>query len=346
MINCTFIIHLKLLAVLFIMILTQTPLRISLGGGGTDLPSYYTRFGSTFISAAIQKYIYIFLHKRFDNQLHLKYANFETVQNVDDIKHDLTRRIFLSNGASNGIEVASVADIPTGTGLGSSGSFGVGLINAVYAYTKKHASKQDIAEEACNIEMNVLNKPVGKQDQYIAAFGGINAFEIDRNGKVTVNPLKMREDALSELQENLVLYYTGITRYSSLILKLQDTKLKEHDEDMIGRLHATQQLGLQGKTALENGDLRKFGELMHVHWENKKKMVDSMSSGFVDECYTKAMQNGAVGGKLIGAGGGGFLMFYTEDKTKLRSALKNFGLPELPVRFDFEGSKILINKHE
>ena len=325
------------------MIITRSPMRISLGGGGTDLPSYYKKHKGFLIAAAIDKYVYITMHKTFVNELLIKYSRLERVNNVDEIAHPIIRECLKELGVTgNFMEITSLADIPSGTGLGSSGSFTTALLKALYTQNKQIVSTKLLAEQACTIEINRLKEPIGKQDQYIAAFGGITAFEFFPDEKVEVIPVKLDKETLYNLEDNLVLFFTGYSRSASSILKEQDDKSKIDDDGMISNLHYIKDIAEQSLTALESGNLSKFGELMNIHWEHKKKRADNMSNKKIDEWYDLAMKNGAIGGKLIGAGGGGFLMFYTENKMKLRHALKNTGLEEVRFKFDFEGTKVII----
>jgi D-glycero-alpha-D-manno-heptose-7-phosphate kinase len=324
------------------VIITRSPLRISLGGGGTDLPSYYLEYGGFVMSAAIDRYVFITLHETFFEHLIIKYSEMEKVSSIAEVKHPLIREaLTLSGIEAVGMEIASMSDIPAGTGLGSSGSFTTSLLFALHQWTKKGISKRDLAELACHIELDILREPIGKQDQYIAAYGGITCFTFNENGRVDVEPLRLSSETFCNLEDNLVLFFTGFSRSASNILRDQDSRSKQRDQTMIDNLHFVKRLGYDSKAALESGDLRGFAELMHVHWEHKKKRTPGMSNGKIDEFYEVARENGALGGKLIGAGGGGFLMFYTEDKTRLRHAMRQVGLREVRFRFDFEGSKLV-----
>lgn len=324
------------------MIITRSPLRISLGGGGTDLPSYYTEHGGFLIAGAIDKYVYITLHQTFVEELIVKYSKLERVKNIDDVQHPIIRESLkhINVGAPH-LEITSMADIPSGTGLGSSSSFTTALLKALHALKKNLVHPQELAEQACHIEIERLREPIGKQDQYIAAYGGLTCFRFQPNGQVEAWPLKIATDTLYSLEDNLLLFFTGYSRSASSILKEQDVKSKEKDQSMIDNLHFVKELGLQSKDALESGDLIKFAELMDVHWEHKKKRSANMSNPEINEWYDLARKNGAIGGKMIGAGGGGFLMFYAEDKMHLRKAMREAGLHEVRFRFDFEGTKII-----
>jgi D-glycero-alpha-D-manno-heptose-7-phosphate kinase len=324
------------------MIIARSPMRISLGGGGTDLPSYYRQHGGFVISAAIDKYVYITLHQTFVEEVIVKYSKMEVVARPEDVKHPIVREALkLVDIGIPHIEIASMSDIPAGSGLGSSGSFTTALLRALHAMKRDNISRQELAEQACHIELDLLGEPIGKQDQYIASFGGITCFEFQPGDHVEVTPLRLDPMTLHNLEDNLVLFFTNYTRDASAILKDQDVRSKQGDQTMIDNLHYVKQLGYESKAAFESGDLRRFAEIMHVHWENKKKRSAGMSTGPIDEYYELACKNGALGGKLIGAGGGGFLMFYTEDKTRLRRVMYEAGLREVRFRFDFEGTRVL-----
>jgi D-glycero-alpha-D-manno-heptose-7-phosphate kinase len=324
------------------MIITRSPLRISLGGGGTDLPSYYRKHSGFLIAAAIDKYVYITLHQTFQPGLIVKYSKMEQAADVDDVQHPIVREALRSVGITEPhLEITSMADIPAGTGLGSSGSFTTALLKALHAYRKNLVHPQGLAEQACNIEIERLNEPVGKQDQYIAAYGGLTCFQFLPNGHVEAFPLKVTSETLYNLEDNLLLFFTGYSRSASSILKDQDSRSRTSDKEMIDNLHFVKELGYQSQEALEAGNLAKFGELMNMHWEHKKRRSGGMSNGDIDRFYQLAMENGALGGKLIGAGGGGFLMFYANDKTRIRRAMTEQGLREVRFRFDFEGTKIV-----
>ena len=326
------------------MIITRSPLRISLGGGGTDLPSYYRHFGGFVISAAIERYVYITLHQTFVDYLIIKYSQMERVHAIDEIQHPLIREALRLVGAEAAfLEIASMSDIPAGTGLGSSGSFTTALLHALHTMKNRVLTRQELAQCACHLEIDVLNEPVGKQDQYIAAFGGITAFHFHPDGSVQVQPLELSSETLFNLEDNLLLFFTGYSRSASSILQDQDQRSKQQDQSMIENLHYVKDLGQCSQKALETGNLRQFAEIMHVHWEHKKKRSGCMTNGTIDEWYELARRNGALGGKLIGAGGGGFLMFYTESKTHLRNAMRQAGLQEVRLRFDFGGTNLVAN---
>lgn len=326
------------------MIIARSPLRITLGGGGTDLPSYYEKFGGFLISAAIDKYIYINIHETFITEFLIKYSEIERVKSIDDIKHPIVREVmkqFYKGGPS--IEIASMADIPAGTGLGSSGSFTTALIKAILTYHRQYLNPQELAEAAVDIEINKLKEPIGKQDQYIAAFGGITTFGFMPSGEVNVAPLKITQDTLYNLEDHLLLFFTGYSRSAGSVLKEQNDKSTQNNKEMIENLHFVKELGLESKKVLESGDLDAFALLMNRHWEFKKQRSKSMSNDRINNCYEYALKNGAIGGKLIGAGGGGFLMFYANDQIKLRCAMSSVGMQEVRFRFDFEGTKVVIS---
>ncbi|OGT57969.1 MAG: galactokinase [Gammaproteobacteria bacterium RIFCSPHIGHO2_12_FULL_43_28] len=324
------------------MIIVRSPLRISLGGGGTDLPSYYRDHSGFLIAAAIDKYVYITLHQTFIDELIVKYSKLERVSSVDEVEHPIIREALKHVGISAPhLEITSMADIPAGTGLGSSGSFTTAMLKALHTLKKNLVHPRELAEEACHIELELLKEPIGKQDQYIAAYGGITCFRFLPNDQVEAWPLKIDQETLYNLEDNLLLFFTGYSRSASAILKEQDSKSKEKNHDMIANLHFIKDLGLKSKDALEKGDLHEFADLMNVHWEHKKQRSSNMSNNKIDEWYALARKNGALGGKMIGAGGGGFLMFYTDDKVRLRHTMREVGLQEVRFRFDFIGTQVV-----
>lgn len=326
------------------MIIARSPLRVTLGGGGTDLPSYYEKFGGFLIAAAIDKYVYITLHDTFVSDLIVKYSELERVPDATTLKHPILREAFALVGmAGHALELTSMADIPAGTGLGSSGSFTTALLKALHAHKKNLVHPAELAAQACEVELDRLKAPIGKQDQYIAAYGGVTCFNFLPDGKVEAWPLKISDETRDNLEDNLLLFFTGYSRSASTILKEQDQKSKQADSAMIENLHFVKELGLQSQRALEAGNLREFARLMDVHWQRKKQRSGGMTNPKINEWYDRAMASGALGGKLIGAGGGGFLMFYAEDKVKLRQAMREAGLKEVRFRFDFEGTKLLIS---
>jgi len=324
------------------MIITRSPLRISLGGGGTDLPSYYREHSGFLIAAAIDKYVYINVHRRFVDGFLLKYSSLEEAATIDDIKHPIIREALKLVGVPDrNLEITSMADIPAGTGLGSSGSFTTALLKALHALNKNLVEPAELAEQACCIELEKLGEPIGKQDQYISAYGGITSFRFMPDGRVEAAPLKVSEETLFNLEDNLLLFFTGYARSASKILKEQDDKSKQADGAMVENLHFIKDLGKQSQKALEAGNLEEFARLMDVHWQRKKERSKGMSNADINAWYDCAMGNGALGGKVIGAGGGGFLMFYAGDKVKLRHAMREKGLSEVRFRFDFDGTRVL-----
>jgi D-glycero-alpha-D-manno-heptose-7-phosphate kinase len=324
------------------MIITRSPLRITLGGGGTDLPSYYRNHGGFLIAASIDKYVYVTVMRPFVEGIFLKYSQLEHVSKIDDVEHPIIREALLSLGFKTPqVEITTLADIPTGTGLGSSGSFSTALLKALYAHRRRLLHPSELAELACDIEIGRLGEPVGKQDQYAAAYGGVTCFTFNQDGQVTASPLKMKMDRLFELEDNLLLFFTGFSRSAGSILNDQKRRTEQSDTTMLENLHYVKELGLRSREALENGNPPLFGELMNEHWEHKKRRSDGMSNPQIDEWYEIARKSGAIGGKLVGAGGGGFLLFYSEDHRRLRQAMAMAGLEEVRFRFDFEGTKVL-----
>jgi len=326
------------------MIIARSPLRITLGGGGTDLPSYYGENEGFLVSAAIDKYVYVNVMRPFTPGIYLKYSQLEHVDQTADVKHPIIREAIRILGFKTPqIEITTLADIPAGTGLGSSGSFTTAILKALYTHRRRHIHQEELAELACHIEIDCLQEPIGKQDQYIAAVGGVTCFTFHKNNKVTSEPLHLSSDTLFDLEDNLLLFFTGFSRSASSILSDQDSRTRECDDEILKNLHYVKELGYRSKEALESGNLVLFGELMHEHWKNKKRRSPGMSNSKIDEWYQLGMDNGAIGGKVVGAGGGGFLMFYASDRNKLRHAMKSAGLEEMRFRFDFEGTKVVLS---
>jgi D-glycero-alpha-D-manno-heptose-7-phosphate kinase len=326
------------------MIIARSPLRVSLGGGGTDLPSYYREHGGFLLAAAIDKYVFVTVMRPFTPGVFLKYSSLEHVERIPEIRHPIIREVLAMEGLEvPQVEITTLADIPSGTGLGSSGSFTTALIKAVYAHRRKLILPQELAELACHVEIEKLGEPIGKQDQYIAAYGGLTAFTFHKDNRVTAEPLKISRETLHDLEDHLLLFFTGFSRSAGGILKDQKVRTQKNDAEMLKNLHYVKELGLRSQEALEKGDGEGFGKIMHEHWEHKKKRSGGMSNPKIDEWYELGMKNGAVGGKLVGAGGGGFLMFYAGDRQRLRLAMARAGLEEVRFRFDFEGTKIVLN---
>jgi D-glycero-alpha-D-manno-heptose-7-phosphate kinase len=327
------------------MIITRTPFRVTLGGGGTDLPSFYRDHGGFILAAAIDKYMFLNVNTPIvDDKIRVRYTGSEMVDHVDEVKHTLAREALRHFGVTSGIEIVSIADIPAGTGLGSSSSYLVGLLNALHTLLQDQATPQKLAEEACFIELDVLNKPIGKQDQYMAAFGGLTTLDIDPEGRVCVTRLDLDVDLVESLEHNILMFYTNEMRDATAILRKQDDAARRKDHTVVRSLREIKDIGLEISGAISKGNLRRFGELLDVHWQSKKQLAEGISNRQVDAWYELAKRNGAIGGKISGAGGGGFLMLYCEDdKTRLREAMRAAGLRELKFRFDFEGSKVVFD---
>jgi D-glycero-alpha-D-manno-heptose-7-phosphate kinase len=327
------------------MIITRTPFRLTLGGGGTDLPSFYHQYGGFVLAVGIDKFMYINVNTPvIDDKIRVRYTKSELVEHVDDVEHTLAREAMKRFGLTKGVEIVSVADIPAGTGLGSSSCYLVGLLNALRALMQKPVSPQELAEEACEIELGILNKPIGKQDQYMAAFGGLTCFSIDQNGTVSVERLPLSTELVEELENNLLLFYTHETRDATAILARQNESTKKKTGNVAAYLREIKDIGMEIRDEIVNGNLRRFGELMDLHWQRKKCLAQGISNPQIDYWYETARQNGAIGGKISGAGGGGFLMLYCEDdQRRLRRAMREAGLRELNFRFEFEGSKVVFD---
>jgi D-glycero-alpha-D-manno-heptose-7-phosphate kinase len=325
------------------MIIARSPLRITLGGGGTDLPSYYQEHGGFLIAAAIDRYVYVTVMRPFSPGIYLKYSALEHVEKVADVRHPIIREALqLQELRTPQVEITTLADIPAGTGLGSSGSFTTALLKALYTHRRKAVHSQELAELACHIEIDRLREPIGKQDQYIAAFGGISCFTFHADQRVDIQPLRISTSTMFDLEDNLLLFFTGFNRVAGNILRDQDSRSRAHDPDMLSNLHYVKSLGYQIRDTLEGGNLVRFGELLHEHWEHKKRRSGGISNPQIDKWYSLAMKSGAIGGKLVGAGGGGFLMFYASDRNRLRQAMCAEGLEEVRFRFDFEGTKVVL----
>ena len=336
------------------MIITRTPFRVTLGGGGTDLPSYYEKHGGFLLTSAIDKYMYVAINTPFiDNLLRVKYSKSETVAAVHELQHELAREALKHFEIADTLEILSFADISAGTGMGSSSCYLTGLLNALRAYTRRHISVQALAELACDIEINRLKKPVGKQDAYIASYGGILIMDISRDGTVKPRVANIKMATIRDLEHNILLYFSGVQRSSEVVLGEVNRALAGHSaqksdagnsKQVEESLHHIKDLGYQSLKALEEGKLSQFARLMDTHWQHKKKMSSKISFPTVDQAYEEAKKLGAIGGKLLGAGGGGFLMLYTENHyAEIDLLMKGFGFKKLDFRFDFEGSKVLLN---
>jgi D-glycero-alpha-D-manno-heptose-7-phosphate kinase len=307
------------------------------------VPSYYREHGGFLVAAAIDKYVYVTVMRPFTPGIFLKYSKLEHVDRVEEVQHPIVREAVSMMGYKvPQVEITTLADIPAGTGLGSSGSFTTALLKSLYAHERKLLLPSQIAKLACEIEIDRLGEPIGKQDQYIAAYGGITCFHFNPDDTVDAAPLRITPETLYNLEDNLLLFFTGFARSASGVLKHQVEATQQDDREMISNLHYVKELGYHSQKALEEGKTALFGEIMHEHWEHKKKRSGGMSNGQIDEWYELGKKNGAVGGKLVGAGGGGFLMFYAEDRMKLRQAMAQARLDEVRFRFDFEGTKVIL----
>lgn len=327
------------------MILVRVPLRISLGGGGTDLPSYYSRFGSTFVAASINQHVYLAIHRSFGDEFIVKYSELERAKEISAIRHPLVRECLTMAGVDRPLEVVSFADIPGGTGLGSSGAFTVGLLKGLYSHTRRMHDARSLAEDACSIEIDRLHEKVGKQDQYACSFGGLNRFDIALDGTVTVTPVPMPAAARLEFEERLCLFFTNTRRSASEVLKHQDDATRRatgNDDDVLRNLHQTRELGLAAFETLREGNLARFAAQMNQQWEQKRSRSPGATTAEIDRAWAHGLANGALGGKLLGAGGGGFLMFLAEDRSALRRAMQSLGYPEVPFRLSDEGAQVLV----
>jgi len=307
------------------------------------VPSYYRSHGGFLVAAAIDKYVYVTVMRPFTPGIFLKYSKLEHVEEIEAVQHPIVREAIKLMGYNvPQVEITTLADIPAGTGLGSSGSFTTALLKALYCHERKLLLPSQIAKLACEIEIDRLGEPIGKQDQYIAAYGGITCLHFNPDDTVDAAPLKISPETLIDLEEDLLLFFTGSSRSAGSILKHQVDATGKNDGEMIENLHYVKELGYRSQRALEEGRTALFGEIMHEHWEHKKKRSGGMSNPRIDEWYELGKNNGAIGGKLVGAGGGGFLMFYAEDRKRLRQAMAKAGLDEVRFRFDFEGTKVIL----
>jgi D-glycero-alpha-D-manno-heptose-7-phosphate kinase len=320
------------------VIFSRAPLRVSLGGGGTDLPSYYSEYEGFVVSGAIDKYVYMLVHTVFQRRYRMKYSQIEEVEHASQIRHPILRETLIRHWHGSPLEIASVADVPAGTGMGSSGTFAVCLLKALAQARSTSVTPGALAEAACHIEIDVLGEPIGKQDQYVAAHGGICAYTFRRDGSVSVEALELSGPTLRQLRDHLLLFYAGSARSASLILADQDRRARAGDAGMIENLHRTKELGYESRDLLLSGDLTDYAALMHEHWGHKRKRSPAIASDRVDRLYDVARDSGAIGGKLLGAGGGGFLLVFTPKPEDTRQAMAEQGAEELPFAFEFGGA--------
>jgi D-glycero-alpha-D-manno-heptose-7-phosphate kinase len=327
------------------MIITRTPFRITLGGGGTDLPSYYEKYGGFIFSAGIDKYMYVDVNRpTSDDLIRVKYSTSETVSDIKELKHDIAREVLRFAGVEKNIEISSIADVPAGTGLGSSSCYAVGLLHALHTLKRENVSFEKLAEEDFDIEAQILKRPIGKQDPYLAAFGGLTVLEITKDGKVDVRPANISIDVADELNRNLLVFFTGVTRSADDILREQSAGAKGENKDITDSMHFIKDLGYQILDVAEAGNIDEIGKKFHNHWEHKKKISSKISNPDFDRIYAKALELGALGGKISGAGGGGFFTFYVpQNHQNFRKEMKALGLREMRYRFESEGSKIVAN---
>ncbi len=327
------------------MIITRTPFRFTLGGGGTDLPSYYSKYGGIIFAAGINKYMFININIPIvDNLVRVKYAKSEIVTHREELQHDIAKEAMRMMEIEDSLEIVSMADVPAGTGLGSSSCYAVGLLNALHSMKREYVSLHALAEEACDLEINRLSKPIGKQDQYMAAFGGLRVLDIQKDGTVNVRSAKVDDSTIDDLNRNLLIFYTGISRSADKILSEQSKGAKEEKINVVENMHYIKGIGYKILEAVESGNISDVGPLFDKHWKYKKSISSEMSNPWLDEIYEIALKNGALGGKISGAGGGGFFLFYVEkNHSKLREAMKKANLREMRYRFDLEGTKVLIN---
>ncbi|MBW2523318.1 MAG: sugar kinase [Deltaproteobacteria bacterium] len=329
------------------MIISRAPLRFSLGGGGSDLPAYSRAHGGFVVSAAIDKYVYVTANRRFYRDMRLAYSKTEIVSQVDDIEHPIFREALRMTGIEHSIELTSVAELPSNSGLGSSSTFTVALLNALHAYQREFVSSRQLAEEACTLEIERLGEPIGKQDQYISAFGNVTALTFDTDGSVHVEPVPVRDEVLDELESNLLIVYSGVERQARTVLADQEQQLEKPQGAATEGMHRIKDLGHEVHRLLSSGDVDRYGEILHEHWQRKRGQTANMSDPSLDEHYEAARKAGAIGGKIMGAGGGGFFMFYVRppDKRRVLEALTARGLRRLRFRFDMDGARIVANLH-
>ena len=329
------------------MIVSRAPVRFSLGGGGTDLPSYSREHGGFVVAAAVDKFVHVCVAKRFYDTIRLAYSEMETVDSVDKIKHRIYRAALKSMGFTGGLELHSLADVPANTGLGSSSSFTVALLNGLHAFRRESIPAEQLARDACHLEIDLLGEPIGKQDQYIAAYGGISALTFHPDGSVDVERLPLRDEVIDELEANLMIFYSNVERSASTVLAQQAKSITANTDSAVERMHRIKALGYETKRILLAGDIDTYGDMLHEHWTHKRKLAANMADGTIDEHYEEARKAGAIGGKLMGAGGGGFFMFYVRagDRRRVHDAMAARGLRPMRFRFDFDGARIMANFH-
>ncbi len=327
------------------MIITRTPFRITLGGGGTDLPAYYSKYGGFICAASINKYMFINLNKPVvDDLIRVKYTKSETVEHRDQLQHEIAKAALQMTGIEKAVEIVSMSDVPAGTGLGSSSCYAVGLLNALHTMKREHIPLQQLAEEACHLEIDLLGKPIGKQDQYMASFGGLMILEIAKDGRVSAKSVNMSDAAIDDLNRNMLMFYTNTSRDADTILAEQSKGAQKQKRSIVESMHTIKEIGHKIVEALETDNITDVGLLFDKHWQYKKKISTKMTNPHFNSIYELAKQNGALGGKISGAGGGGFFVFYVEEKHgSFREQMKNVGLREMRYRFDFEGTKVLVN---
>ncbi len=329
------------------MIVSRAPVRFSLGGGGTDLPSYSREHGGFVVAAAVDKFVNVCVARRFQDNIRLAYTESEIVDNVDQIRHRIFKAALKMTGIERGLELHSLADVPANTGLGSSSSFTVALLNGLHAFKREFVPAEQLAREACRLEIDILEEPIGKQDQYIAAYGGVSAMTFHTDGSVDIERLPLRDEVIDDLEANLIIYYSGVERAASSVLKEQAKTITENKDAAVQRMHRIKELGHETKRILLAGETDTYGEMLHEHWTNKRKLASNMAGGVIDAHYEAARNAGAIGGKLMGAGGGGFFMFYVRaaDRRRVHDALAARGLRPMRFRFDFDGARIMANFH-
>lgn len=329
------------------MIVSRAPVRFSLGGGGTDLPSYANEHGGFLVAGAVDKYIFVCAARRFYDSIRLAYSKMELVESVDQIEHRIYREALRFTKIDKGIELQSFADVPANSGLGSSGTFTVALLNALHVYNREFVPTSQLAEEASHVEIDILKEPIGKQDQYIAAYGGITAFTFNKDGTVDAERVPVKDEIVDDLESNLLVFYSGVERKASVVLAEQAKTIKGNTDDAVNRMHRIKALGYETRRILVAGTLDEYGELLHEHWTMKRKLTSNMTDSAIDEHYEAARNAGALGGKLMGAGGGGFFLFYARhaERRKVHDAMVARGLRPMRFRFDFDGARIVANLH-